>query len=143
MMLSLSLFHSTNPSPTPNQNLLPSFLPRPRNPTSLRNPRRRRRSNSSLYHVSLPDPTDDDEGENVGEVLSPSSVAALAAAIRRASTASPVQFTQRVEKPGKSGLVLPSPDFHRICIEQLDLFRAVVHRDAVLSVSCCYYSLFF
>lgn len=75
-------------------------------------------------------------GEDVGadEDLKPSSAAALAAAIRKASPNSPIEFSQRVEKPGTSGIVLPSTDFHRICIEQLELFRMVVHPEAILSV---------
>ncbi|XP_042379162.1 chloroplast sensor kinase, chloroplastic-like isoform X2 [Zingiber officinale] len=66
------------------------------------------------------------------EVLTPSSVAAVAAAIRRASPSSPVEFTRRVEKQG--GLVLPSSDFQRICFDQLALFRMVVDPNVILSV---------
>ncbi|RZS12326.1 hypothetical protein BHM03_00043737, partial [Ensete ventricosum] len=86
------------------------------------------RIHSSLHPVALTDSNDAAE-------LVPSSAAAVAAAIRRASRSSPVVFTQRVEKQGKEGLVLPSPDFQRLCLEQLDLFRMVVDPDAVLSVS--------
>lgn len=69
------------------------------------------------------------------EVLTPSSAAAVAAAIRRASPSTPVEFTQRLEKQGKGGIVLPSPDFQRICFDQLDLFRMVVDPNVILSVS--------
>ncbi|XP_042385147.1 chloroplast sensor kinase, chloroplastic-like isoform X3 [Zingiber officinale] len=65
------------------------------------------------------------------EVLTPSSAAAVAAAIRRASPSSPVEFTRRVEKQG--GLVLPSSDFQRICFDQLALFRMVVDPNVILS----------
>lgn len=60
------------------------------------------------------------------------SASALASAIRRAST-SPVEFMQTIEKDQKN-LVLPSPDFQRLCLEQLDLFRRIVNPDALLSV---------
>ncbi|KAL0357858.1 UNVERIFIED_CONTAM: Chloroplast sensor kinase, chloroplastic [Sesamum calycinum] len=68
-----------------------------------------------------------------------SSAAAVAEAIRAAST-SPVEFLQRIEEGGgRSGgkskaLVLPSQDFQRLCLEQLDLFRRIVDSDALLSV---------
>lgn len=65
-----------------------------------------------------------------------SSAAAVAAAIRAAST-SPVEFVQRIEKGSgekNKAFVLPSPDFQRLCVEQLDLFRRIVNPDAVLSV---------
>ncbi|XP_027363967.1 chloroplast sensor kinase, chloroplastic isoform X2 [Abrus precatorius] len=75
----------------------------------------------ALRHVTL---SDDDS-------LYPSA-AALAAAIRRAST-SPVEFTHRVEKDRRSRLVLPSPDFHALCLQQLHLFRRIVP-EALLSV---------
>lgn len=64
-----------------------------------------------------------------------SSAAAVAAAIRKAST-SPVEFVQRIEKDGakNKALILPSSDFQRICLEQLDLFRRIVDSEALLSV---------
>lgn len=70
------------------------------------------------------------------------SASAVAAIIRKVST-SPVDFVQRIEKgSGKNkgvgdnggGLVLPSSDFQRLCLEQLDLFRRIIHPDARLSV---------
>lgn len=61
------------------------------------------------------------------------SASAVAAAIRGAST-SPVEFVQRVESGEKSGMVLPSIDFQRLCIEQMDLFRRIVDCDALISV---------
>ncbi|XP_052205061.1 chloroplast sensor kinase, chloroplastic isoform X4 [Diospyros lotus] len=84
---------------------------------------------SPLRHVCV------DESESGGQdgALA-SSTSAVASAIRRAST-SPVEFAQRIESDGKhKGLILPSPDFQRLCLEQLDLFRRIVHPDALLSV---------
>ncbi|KAK4786394.1 hypothetical protein SAY86_003083 [Trapa natans] len=77
-----------------------------------------------LHHVSEDDP------EGLPLV---SSASAVASAIRRVSN-SPVEFVQRIEKDQRSGLVLPSPDFQRLCIEQLDLFRRIVDPEALLSV---------
>jgi hypothetical protein len=70
------------------------------------------------------------------EELSPVSAAAVAAAIQRASSASPVKFTRRRsdEDASKGGPLMPSSDFQRLCIEQLQLFRMVVSDDAILSV---------
>ncbi|KAH7681690.1 Histidine kinase protein [Dioscorea alata] len=85
------------------------------------------RSHSALRPVSLPP-------EPPNDSLSPPSAAAVAAAILKASPTSPVEFAERMEKPGKNGIISPSPDFQRLCIEQLELFRAVVHHEAVLSV---------
>lgn len=67
----------------------------------------------------------------------------MAAAIRRASNASPVQFRRvPLGETGEAGphredggLAEPSADFRRLCAEQLEMFRVVVSRDAVLSVS--------
>lgn len=77
------------------------------------------------------------------EELNPVSAAAVAAAIRRASSASPVEFTRRRfdEEAEKGGPLMPSSDFQRLCIEQLQLFRMVVSADAILSVS--YLFIFF
>lgn len=35
----------------------------------------------------------------------------------------------------KDKIILPSPDFQRLCLEQLDLFRRIVDPNAVLSVT--------
>jgi len=66
----------------------------------------------------------------------------VAAAIRRASNASPVRFRRmRLGEAGEvprgedGGMAAPSADFRRLCAEQLEMFRVVVSRDAVLSVS--------
>lgn len=76
--------------------------------------------------------TDESEAEPYGHVASAAS--AVEAAVRRAAM-SPVEFVQRVEKDGKNkGLIMPSSDFHRLCIEQLDLFRRIIHPNALLSV---------
>ncbi|KAK2983318.1 hypothetical protein RJ640_016056 [Escallonia rubra] len=86
--------------------------------------------NPNLHHVS--GECVDGSGGGGGE-MEPSA-SAVAWAIRKAST-SPVEFRQRIEKDGgKSNLVLPSPEFQRLCLEQLDLFRRIVDRDALLSV---------
>lgn len=74
-----------------------------------------------------------------GDDLGPASAAAVAATIRRASSASPVRFRcvlgEAVEEPrGEEGLTDPSPDFRRLCAEQLEIFRVLISRDAVLSV---------
>lgn len=62
------------------------------------------------------------------------SASAIASAIRGAST-TPVEFTQMIEKDHlKTKIILPSPDFQRLCLEQLDLFRSIVDPKAVLSV---------
>lgn len=42
----------------------------------------------------------------------------------------------------KDKIILPSPDFQRLCLEQLDLFRRIVDPNAVLSVRLSL-SLFF
>nr|GEZ76474.1 chloroplast sensor kinase, chloroplastic [Tanacetum cinerariifolium] len=64
-----------------------------------------------------------------------SSAAAMAAAIRKASSSSAVEFVERIEeKSSSSSVVLPSCDFQTLCVEQLDLFRRIVHPDANLSV---------
>ncbi|KAL8037798.1 hypothetical protein ABFS82_11G061600 [Erythranthe guttata] len=96
-------------------------------------------ASTSLRQVSFTSDDDDDEKSQDEDSMVPSA-AALAAAIRAAST-SPVEFVQRIEKGGSRGaaaenkaLVLPSQDFQRLCLEQLDLFRRIVDRDALLSV---------
>lgn len=90
------------------------------------------RNHAPIHAVALPVSNTKEEDE-----LSPVSAAAVAAAIRRASSASPVEFTRRRfdEEAGKGGPFMPSSDFQRLCIEQLQLFRMVVSADAILSVS--------
>ncbi|KAK4763938.1 hypothetical protein SAY87_013376 [Trapa incisa] len=91
------------------------------------------RNSSSLLDTSPVPPVQhvsDDDSEGPPLV---SSASAVASAIRRVSN-SPVEFVQRIEKDQRSGLVLPSPDFQRLCIEQLDLFRRIVNPEALLSV---------
>ncbi|KAG5604779.1 hypothetical protein H5410_026271, partial [Solanum commersonii] len=89
-------------------------------------------SSTTLRHVSGTCSEDDGDGDGDSMVTS---ALAVAAAIRNAST-SPVEFVQTIEKDdGKNrGLVLPSVDFQRLCLEQLELFRRIVHPDSVLSV---------
>ncbi|KAJ7956773.1 chloroplast sensor kinase, chloroplastic [Quillaja saponaria] len=89
-------------------------------------------ANTSSVQNLNPKPDPFCSGDGYQKALSPSA-SALASAIRGAST-SPVEFIQRIEKDQKSGLVLPSPDFQRLCFEQLDLFRRIVDPSAVLSV---------
>ncbi|KAK7399602.1 hypothetical protein VNO78_10787 [Psophocarpus tetragonolobus] len=64
--------------------------------------------------------------------LSVPSAAAVASAIRKAST-SPVEFSQRLANDRQTRLVLPSTDFHRLCLHQLHLFHRIVPQ-ALLSV---------
>ncbi|XP_042503133.1 chloroplast sensor kinase, chloroplastic [Macadamia integrifolia] len=98
----------------------------------LKNPRNENEteSESEAFHFVTDSGSGEEEEEK--EDLVPSATA-LAAAIRNAST-SPVEFEQKIKGDGKNGLVLPSPDFQRLCVEQLNLFRRIVHPDAVLSV---------
>ncbi|KAI0524543.1 hypothetical protein KFK09_003917 [Dendrobium nobile] len=88
-------------------------------------------SSSLIRHVSLPASASPTAAE--GSTY-PSSAAAVVGAIRRSSPASPVEFTQRVDRTGKTCLVLYSSDFQGLCMEQLELFRAVVDPHAALSV---------
>lgn len=61
------------------------------------------------------------------------SASAVASAIRKASS-SPIEFTQKIERDPKSqGIVLPSPDFQKLCLDQLALFRRIVDPSALLS----------
>ncbi|OIW00388.1 hypothetical protein TanjilG_05738 [Lupinus angustifolius] len=83
-------------------------------------------SSYSLRHVTN---SDDDSNHHHFTV---SSAAAIASAIRKAST-SPVEFTHRVQNHHSAGLLLPTPDFHTLCLQQLHLFRRIVP-EAVLSV---------
>ncbi|KAM7269882.1 hypothetical protein ACFE04_025379 [Oxalis oulophora] len=103
-----------------NLNFLPPLKPRAIITTA----------STSLRHVSLP---------VSGEADLLSSASAVASAIRKASSTSPVDFVQRIiveddDDNNKKQLVLPSPDFQRLCVEQLDLFRRILHPNAILSV---------
>ncbi|KAJ0256191.1 Chloroplast sensor kinase [Hirschfeldia incana] len=71
-----------------------------------------------------------ESGGSIGGETTVTSASAIASAIRGAST-TPVEFTQMIEK---DKIILPSPDFQRLCLEQLDLFRRIVDPNAVLSV---------
>ncbi|KAE9610322.1 hypothetical protein Lal_00006832 [Lupinus albus] len=82
-------------------------------------------SSYSLRHV-----TDSDDDSHHHSTVS--SATAVASAIRKAST-SPVEFTHRVQNHHSPGLLLPTPDFHTLCLQQLHLFRRIVP-EAVLSV---------
>ncbi|KAE8719604.1 Chloroplast sensor kinase [Hibiscus syriacus] len=81
--------------------------------------------------ATSPPPTlpDDDEPQST---LVPS---AASTAIRRASI-SPVDFTHRIEKNDHRNhkLIMSTPDFQRLCLEQIDIFCRIVDNDAVLSV---------
>ncbi|ESQ28499.1 hypothetical protein EUTSA_v10018280mg [Eutrema salsugineum] len=73
-------------------------------------------------------------GGSGGETTMVASASAIASAIRGAST-TPVEFTQLIEKDHlKTKIILPSPDFQRLCLEQLDLFRRIVDPNAILSI---------
>ncbi|KAJ4884189.1 hypothetical protein Rs2_34282 [Raphanus sativus] len=69
-------------------------------------------------------------GGSIGGETTVTSASAIASAIRGAST-TPVEFTQMIEK---DKIILPSPDFQRLCVEQLDLFRRIVDPNALLSI---------
>ncbi|KAE8716570.1 Chloroplast sensor kinase [Hibiscus syriacus] len=88
-------------------------------------------NSTSLRPVSAPTLSDDNEPQPALV----SSASAVSASIRRAST-SPVDFSQRIEKNDHHNhkLIMPTPDFQRLCLEQLDLFRRIVDPKAVLSV---------
>lgn len=78
----------------------------------------------------------EDDSFKDGDMVS--SAASVASAIRKASN-SPVEFMHRSQRKGSKGggveIMLPSSDFIRLCVQQLDLFRRIVHPDAILSVS--------
>ncbi|CAN0929340.1 Chloroplast sensor kinase, chloroplastic [Linum grandiflorum] len=90
----------------------------------------------NLLHVSQSPPPDDANHEPEAEIEMEPSASAIVAAIQRGggSNTASVEFEQRIEKDQKVKSMLPSPDFHRLCVEQLDLFRRIVHPEAVLSV---------
>ncbi|CAI0390306.1 unnamed protein product [Linum tenue] len=90
-------------------------------------------SPASNLHCVTQSPYPDDRPEPEEEEAMLPSASAIVSAIRRGST-SAVEFEQRIEKDQKSKSLLPSPDFHRLCVEQLDLFRRIVHPESVLSV---------
>ena len=106
---------SSSSSPAADTCLLQSLNPNP--------------NSDALCYVTQPTGSDDEPQETMVP-----SASAVASAIRKASN-SPVEFIQRIEKDRKGGLLLPSPDFHRLCLEQLHLFRRMVP-EAVLSVRC-------
>ncbi|CAO2828871.1 unnamed protein product [Amaranthus hypochondriacus] len=84
-------------------------------------------STATLRYVN--DPVLEEEG---GDWVP--SASAVASAIRKASS-SPIEFTLKIERDPKSqGIVLPSPDFQRLCLDQLQLFRRIVDPNAILSV---------
>lgn len=120
---------------------LPSSV-QPHSPLPLQRWSLAHRAHPPLRHVASP-AAEKGEGERErddDEDLGPASAAAVAAAIRRASSASPVRFRRvrrvEAEEPhGEGALAEPSADFRRLCEEQLEMFRVVVSRDAVLSVT--------
>lgn len=96
------------------------------------NPKSISRNDTSLRHVTRTLSNDDEPPAGGSPLVS--SASAVASAIRTTST-SPIEFLQTIETDQKgSNLVLPSPDFQRLCVEQLHLFRRIVDPDAVLSV---------
>ncbi|OMO81639.1 hypothetical protein COLO4_23463 [Corchorus olitorius] len=116
----LHLASTPSPKPPPPPSALPSLKPL---------------SSTSLRHVSTTPSLPDDDESPQPQPSFVSSASAVSSAIRKAST-SPVDFTQTIESndPRNHKLVMPSPDFQRLCLEQLDLFRRVVEPDAILSV---------
>ncbi|XP_022776174.1 chloroplast sensor kinase, chloroplastic isoform X2 [Durio zibethinus] len=91
-------------------------------------------TSTSLRHVSTHTLSDDDESQQPQPTMV-SSASAVSAAICKVST-SAVNFTQRIEKTDHRNhkLIMPSHDFRHLSLEQLDLFRRTVERDAILSV---------
>ncbi|CAA7058298.1 unnamed protein product [Microthlaspi erraticum] len=86
-----------------------------------------------VNHTVSDGASDSAAGAGGGETMV-ASASAIASAIRGAST-TPVEFTQVIEKDHlKTKIILPSPDFQRLCLEQLDLFRRIVDPNAVLSI---------
>uniref|UniRef100_A0A1J3HA21 Chloroplast sensor kinase, chloroplastic n=1 Tax=Noccaea caerulescens TaxID=107243 RepID=A0A1J3HA21_NOCCA len=86
-----------------------------------------------VNHTVSDGASDSAAGVGGGETMV-ASASAIASAIRGAST-TPVEFTQMIEKDHlKTKIILPSPDFQRLCLEQLDLFRSIVDPNAVLSI---------
>uniref|UniRef100_A0A803L0U9 Histidine kinase/HSP90-like ATPase domain-containing protein n=1 Tax=Chenopodium quinoa TaxID=63459 RepID=A0A803L0U9_CHEQI len=82
----------------------------------------------ALRYVNNPILEEEEGGEWVP------SASALASVIQKASS-SPIEFTQKIERDPKSqGIILPSPDFQRLCLDQLTLFRRIVDPSALLSV---------
>lgn len=134
--LCLRLLHyptRLNPKPVSIPSELPLILPH----RKLARP-----AHPPVRHVAAQAEEGVGDGEDEEENLGPASAAAVAAAIRRASSASPVRFRrvrcgEEGEEPrGEGRTAEPSADFQRLCAEQLEMFRLVVSRDAVLSVSC-------
>ncbi|XWS69092.1 hypothetical protein CRYUN_Cryun04dG0149600 [Craigia yunnanensis] len=122
------LLLSSNPSPKP-----PTALPLLK-PFNSNSPNTSSSTSTSLRHISTHTLSDDDHSQQPDSMLV-SSASAVSAAIRKASS-SPVDFTQRIEENDLRNhkLIMPSPDFQRLCLEQLDLFRRIVDPDAILSV---------
>ncbi|KAH0919536.1 hypothetical protein HID58_027196 [Brassica napus] len=140
-MLLSAIASQTLLSSNPNV-LFPNPIPSPRPSTpSLKLPNASSSSSSSSSIFTLPtrglryvnQTVSDGASESggcVGGETTVTSASAIASAIRGAST-TPVEFTQMIEK---DKIILPSPDFQRLCLEQLDLFRRIVDPNAVLSV---------
>jgi hypothetical protein len=114
MLLSITPHHHYN------YNLLQHFNPKSSPSTA---------AHCSIRTVSISNNNNNGERDDVVTV---SSAAAVAAAIRKASSSSPVEFVERIEEEKMDKL--PSCDFQTLCVEQLDLFRRIVHPDANLSV---------
>ncbi|KAL1207356.1 Chloroplast sensor kinase [Cardamine amara subsp. amara] len=89
-----------------------------------------------LRYVNHTNSNEDSDSAGVcsgGETMI-ASASAIASAIRGASK-TPVEFTQMIEKDHlKTKIILPSLDFQRLCLEQLDLFRRIVDPNALLSI---------
>ncbi|KAI4340683.1 hypothetical protein MLD38_025493 [Melastoma candidum] len=120
------LFYSNKPLPSA---VCSSLSPKPLSLPSSSS------SSSPLRHVTSSPTADDDDSKTPGAQQAPivPSASAVASAILNCST-SPVEFVQMIQHHHKSGLVLPSADFQRLCVEQLDLFLRIVRSDALLSV---------
>ncbi|XP_021746511.1 chloroplast sensor kinase, chloroplastic-like [Chenopodium quinoa] len=105
-----------------------SFFPIHQKPPFLANSSSSSTSTATLRYVNNPILEEEEGGEWVP------SASALASVIRKASS-SPIEFTQEIERDPKSqGIILPSPDFQKLCLDQLTLFRRIVDPSALLSV---------
>ncbi|XP_015581406.1 chloroplast sensor kinase, chloroplastic [Ricinus communis] len=133
MLLSATRLHITNLhfSAATSSSVKPPLLLTTNSSTSSSSLTTKNNTSSLLHRVTRTLPNGEPELSSPPEMLS--SASAVASAIRNTSN-SPIEFVQKMEKSDKSKLVLPSLDFRRLCIEQLDLFRRIVDPDAILSV---------
>ncbi|CAN8243841.1 unnamed protein product [Cochlearia groenlandica] len=121
---SLKLLNASSSSPSPSSSSSSIFFTLPTRTLRYVN-----------HTVSSDGSSDSSGGVTGGGEAMVASASAIASAIRGASN-TPVDFTQIIEKdhPKTKKIILPSPDFQRLCLEQLDLFRRIVDPNAILSI---------